>query len=497
MKVKSIFLFFFLWTTLHATSVKTGKDIYSPNEEIIFHVEEMLGDAKDWIAIYPKNSSNDWVNVIDWAWTDGIKKGDIKFNTDLDIGEYQVRTFFKNTYTVEAQYDFNVSKYVSKVILTAKETFDDKENILIHFENMSGNNQDWIAIYPKDSTNDWKNVITWQWIDGKKSGITSFSNLQIGEYEARVFFKNSFNLEKKILFKVEKSLSNVKLLTDKESYGLNELIYVSFDHMQGNKTDWIGIYPAGSSYEFKNIVMWKYLDGQVKGEISFYGLEKGEYEIRAFFNNSLTKETTVTIKIDLIDKPVISVIYEDAEDGISPLWQYISGPYAPLRANRGFESNGTLVLTTDWINGGTQNTAEFHLPMNNSTQKILEMDIGGVYDYLLPNKAKGYEGYMSHFSIGLSVETLSGTRKMMWDSFLNHGNVKAYIQNYENGNIWMYFPSPVEHVRGWYEDIHTWQHFKVNIEKELRILEPNNKIIKINYFMATGGFLDNIKLSSH
>ena len=497
MKVKFILMLSLLWTTLNATSVKTDKDIYSPNEEITFHLEEMFGDSKDWIAIYPKNSNNDWNNVLDWDWTAGIKEGEIKFNTDLDIGEYQVRIFFKNTYIVEAYYNFKVSKSESKVELTAKETFDDKENVLIHFKNMSGNHQDWMAIYPKDSSNAWENVVAWQWIRGVKDGTASFSNLVIGEYEARAFFKNSFKVEKKIEFKVKKSLSNVSLATDKENYSSNELIYVSFDHMQGSKTDWIGIYPAGSSYEFKNVVDWKYLGGVSKGEISFYGLEKGEYEIRAFFNNSLTKQATLNLKINTEGRAVSSTLYEDAEDGISPLWQHIAGPYAPLRANRGFKSKGTLVLTTNWTNGGTQNTAEFHLPMNNSTQKVLEMDIGGVYDYRVPNKAKGYEGYMSHFGVGVAAETTNGRRKMIWDSFLNHGNVKAYTQNYGGGNVWMYFPSPVEHVRGWYEDIHTWQHFKVNIEKELRMLEPNNKIIKIDYFIATGGFLDNIKLSSH
>ena len=493
MKLKILFLSFFFLFTLHATSVKTDKNIYEVNEKIELSFMDMMGDEHDWVALYAKGTSNEWKNVLRWNWTGGIKEGDITLN-GLPLGDYEARVFFKNSYKLESSYEFNVLGENNLKVSLDKKHYLPKEEIKVTFENMLGDKKDWMAIYPKNSTTAWENVISWDWTDGKINGSYTFSALPLGEYDLHFFYKNSFNSEKHITFTVEDEEVKVLLHANKEVYAPNELIYVNFDNMQGNATDWIGVYPKDSSFDFENVVEWKSTKGVLSGELSFDGLKEGEYDIRAFFNNSLTKEAMISIAIS--PQPVVSILYENAEENLSN-WQHISGDFAPLHANRGFESNGSLVLVTQWTNEGTLNLSEYHLDMNNSTQKVLEMDIGGVFDYLLPNKDPELVGYMSHFSIGVFVHTKEGTRRMLWDSFLNHGNVDAYRKDYGNGNIWMYFPSPVEHVRGWYEDIHTWQHFKVNIERELRILEPNNKIIKIDYFIATGGFIDNLKLSSH
>jgi hypothetical protein len=190
-------------------------------------------------------------------------------------------------------------------------------------------------------------------------------------------------------------------------------------------------------------------------------------------------------------------MYEDAEDGLSNEWIHHVGNYAPIRVTNGVENNGVLALATEWTQNGTVNVAEYYLPLNNTTQKILEMDIGGVANYLLPNKVEGQEGYMSHFAIGVTIHTQNGKRKMLWDSFLNHENIEAYRIDYGAGNIWMYFPSPVEHVRGYLNvDIHQWDHFRVDVESALKEFEPSNEVISIDFLLLTGGFVDNIKLSS-
>jgi hypothetical protein len=99
---------------------------------------------------------------------------------------------------------------------------------------------------------------------------------------------------------------------------------------------------------------------------------------------------------------------------------------------------------------------------------------------------------MPHYKVGVYVQTIKGRRALLWDSFFNHGNVEAF-----SDGRWLSFPSPVEHVRG-YEvglSIDTWSHFRVDVEKALQQLEPDNEIVTIDTFFATGGFLDNIKLS--
>lgn len=481
--------------TLNAANITTDKDVYGSNEPIVTSFTEMLGDKQDWIGIYPAGSSNDWGNVVQWEWSGGTVDGSVSFNA-LPVGNYEARAFYQNSFNLEAHYAFSVEENGNGnpvVITLAQESYTPSELIEVMFENMTRNSKDWIGIYPAGSSNDWANVVQWKWAGGVMNGSVNFEDLPVGNYEARAFLNNSFNLEAQQAFSVEADVNNSVILTsNKTSYLPNELIYVNFDRMSGSPQDWIGIYPAGASYEFENVIEWRLTGGLVQGTLSLDGLPAGSYDIRAFFNNSLTKEATVTITVE--DVPVSSTLYEDAENGLNPNWTRISGSYNPRLANQGYQSNKALVLVPQWVSN-TSNIAEYHLPLNSdNSKKVLEMDMGGLSQYKLPNNSR--YGYIPHYNVGVTVHTRNGTRRMIWDSFFNHGNVPPFSSS--NGTQ-LNFPSPVEHVRGYsYEpDITKWEHFKVNIEQQLRILEPDNSIISIDTFSATGGFLDNIKLSTH
>jgi len=286
-------------------------------------------------------------------------------------------------------------------------------------------------------------------------------------------------------------IPKVEIVSSKNAYFEEENITINFKNMFGNQNDWIGIYSKGSSNTFKNALRRKDTNGSKQGQFIFEGIKKaGLYEARAFFKDSLILESSVSFEIS-----PLSTLYEDAENNISIAWRQISGSYKPLRVPHGFKSKGALVLTPEWIDNFS-NIAEYQLDMNNSSQKILEMDMGGLKDYHLPNLFN--IGYIQHYSVGVRVTTTDGKRAMLWDSFFNHGNVEAF----KDGK-WLSYPSPVEHVRG-YDDndtnvhglaIDKWVHFQVDVEKELQKLESNNTIISIDTFFATGGFLDNLKLS--
>ncbi|SFV71528.1 no hits [hydrothermal vent metagenome] len=504
MKLKNILittlLFILLGTKLYANevSIKTDNLTYTTEENITVHATNMLGDSEDWIAIYPKGSSNDWANVIAWNWTDGFINGSITFER-VPVGEYEVRAFFKNSYNLEAKYAFSVLGLDSNVSLqTDKNKYSVNEKISVNFEHMFGDSEDWIGIYPKGSSNDWGNVIDWEFTEGLKNGQITFDELPLGEYEVRAFFKNSYTLEANSSFSVVDSDDILSIVTDKDEYNVSENIVVNFEHMKGEiNKDWIAIYPKDSDIDGSNILLWAYTDGSVNGSVTLGKLPIGEYEARAFFNNSYNLEATYPFEVK--HKEGNSTIYEDGENGLSPNWIHQMGDYPPIHVdNDGFNSNGALALVTQWVHN-TTNLALYYLPLHNTTQKILEMDIGGLSNFHIPNKPANQVGYMSHFVIGVAVHTTDGTRRMAWDSFLNHQNVSAYRTTNEDGsNVWLYYPSPVEHVRGFFGvDIHLWEHFRVDIEEQLKILEPNNKVISVDYLFLTGGFLDNIKLSSN
>jgi len=189
----------------HAT-VTTNKTTYTTNEHVRVHFANMTGKNKDWIGIYPQGSSNAWDNVVGWKWTDDRTSGDLVFgNGTLPAGNYEVRAFYNNSFHTEATKSFRVTGGGggATTLTTNKATYTDNENIVATYKGTTNGQKDWIAIYPKNASNAWGNVIQWKWIKGKVNGTTTFTKLPVGSYEVRVFFNNTFQDEAKNFFKVE------------------------------------------------------------------------------------------------------------------------------------------------------------------------------------------------------------------------------------------------------------------------------------------------------
>ncbi len=111
-------------------------------------------------------------------------------------------------------YDLNYKVYLPLILLassgsepltsisTEKSHYAPNEPITVHLANMSGDAEDWVGIYPAGSSNDWENVVSWEFTGGIISGTLQLDGVAAGEYEARAFFRNSFNLEAKTAFSV-------------------------------------------------------------------------------------------------------------------------------------------------------------------------------------------------------------------------------------------------------------------------------------------------------
>ena len=476
-----IFIGIFSISILSAVTITTNKDLYSNNQQIVVTYADIESQDHDWIGIYPADKSNDWGNQVQWNWTDDKEEGTITF-PPLVAGTYDVRLFYNNSFNLEASKQFVVdANGAITTLTTSKEVYAADEPISAIFNNMSRDNQDWIAVYPKGSTSDWGNQLVWKWIEGDVSGEREFGPFPAGEYDVRVFFHNSFNTEAEASFIVEAPPAGVSIELNKEVYAQNELIYIDYTNMQGNQSDWIGIYPAGASFHFENVIDSKQTKGKINGQISLGGVDKlpdainnpgglapGNYEVRAFYNNSLGAQVIKAFTVT--EEVVVSTVYESANGAISPNWHHISGPTAP------YYQSGRVNLKPTWINNFT-NTSEYRLvfPQPNTTQKVLELDAGGVR-------------WQPHFFIGVVVETTDGPRKMIWDPFFNHEGTEAF-----KSGQYLSYPLYVDIQR----QSTVKQHVRVDVEKYLRILEPDNKIVNISAFMASGGDLDEIKLSSH
>ena len=384
-------------------------------------------------------------------------------------------------------------------IKTDKHGYIVGENVVASFKNMLGDSDDWIGVYEYGASNDWDNVVAWSWSGGTVNGSVVLKDIPSGKYQVRAFFKNSFEKQAEIHFFVDEvgEANDITLITNHSSYKSNQKITVKFSNMLGDSEDWIGIYPAGSQSNLDNRIDLKWTKGKKSGSLTFDPLPVGNYEMRAFFKGSYDEEASKSFVVISGDNGGgnnnDSTIYEDANNGISSKWKTVSGIFQPKAIN------GAVKLTTNWETN-THNSSEYQLPMNNDKQTILEVDIGGVGavgGHIGGIHAYAPAGYMAHYGMGVIVETTNGIRGMTWDSFLNHEDVDAYINDYGDGNVELIYPSPIEQVRGFgYTDINLWEHFRVDLNAYLQQLEPGNKIIKVKTFYSGGGYLDNIKLSS-
>jgi len=72
------------------------------------------------------------------------------------------------------------------------------DDIQFTLKNLSGH-EDWVGIYPRGASSDWGNVVTWEW--ATSSEIT-LDGVPAGEYDARLFFNNSYIVESEVEFSV-------------------------------------------------------------------------------------------------------------------------------------------------------------------------------------------------------------------------------------------------------------------------------------------------------
>jgi len=150
-----------------------------------------------------------------------------------------------------------------------------------------GGEKDWVGVYKVGTSTAWKNVKGWTWIEDKP--LIHVDELAPGDYEARLFYNNSYKMEAKQAFTIEAPTEKPFIKLDK-TIG-NSSIDIS--HSIGPKA-WIGIYPVGSSTNWGNVKSWKWAERDGTTNIPIDFLERGKYEARLFYYNSYKVEDKFT-----------------------------------------------------------------------------------------------------------------------------------------------------------------------------------------------------------
>lgn len=190
----------------------------------------------------------------------------------------------------------------------------DNNSVSVEFNstNYFGENQNnWIALFKKDTTNVWANVRSWAWIKDlplyptdtpdSEARKFSFQGEEDGEYQIRFFENNSYNPHSIQPITLEASQNRPFIeITVQNQYG--DLILKSTHADQA----WVGLFKKDAPSSRENILDWKWVRSiDQKTNFNTNALANGTYEARLFFNNSYDLEAKVEFTLNQDDIPLI------------------------------------------------------------------------------------------------------------------------------------------------------------------------------------------------
>jgi len=166
----------------------------------------------------------------------------------------------------------------------------------------------WVGLYKKGTSNDWENVLAWGWVKNSKIRISKISHFAEGDYQARLFFNNSYISEASIDFHVGQNPGNQEQhLIDTKSYPSQATFRIPIKrNIWIIKNDWVGVFKKGLPHTRENLEAWSYVkkdDRYLKMiAIDSKGLSVGLYDI-VYFTADTYQEVgptaTLTVKISI------------------------------------------------------------------------------------------------------------------------------------------------------------------------------------------------------
>ncbi len=194
-------------------------------------------------------------------------------------------------------------------VWTDRTSYVNGETVIIHFTGMSGAKSDWIAV--TKSSKPTSTYDTYKYTSGVRNGQISFEGLKPGRYEARAYFKNTYNLEARSSFEIGSAErrqtlpgnANTRIWLDQSNFRSGQAVTVYFSGMSGATSDWISIAKAGSAESSYHT--YQYTGGKRQGSLVFQNLKDGNYEARAYFNNNYTLVTKTNFTIGGSQSPTL------------------------------------------------------------------------------------------------------------------------------------------------------------------------------------------------
>lgn len=196
------FFSLFFSCSLFSQEIRTEKPAYSPQEKITIHFSGFPGNPLDWISVVPITYRDD--QLFQWKHTNGQRSGTMPFDA-MPPGDYEVRSYFNNEYTVRSRYRFTILTTDPDLrVRTTKDVYLPDEKIEVSYEGFPGNKLDWVGVVPSSYSDE--QLGEWYHTDGKLSGNLFFKGLPEGTYEARAYFNNEYIVRARYPFVVSRTV---------------------------------------------------------------------------------------------------------------------------------------------------------------------------------------------------------------------------------------------------------------------------------------------------
>lgn len=279
--------------TVPATEFGIGQPI-----TITWSGPEGVNNAKDWIGLYQASEFRD-DEFVDWGYTDETNAGTLDLTVFVE-GTY-VAKYFKNdsfskvaeTVTFDVVAGGGGGPGGTYTLVPNATTYGPGAPIELTWTSPAGtnNDKDWIGIYRSTETR-MDEFFDWAYTGGAETGTLSLTVQAEGEFIARYFKNDTFNVAAltPTLTVESGAAGGYSVSLPDDEYGLGAPLPVTWAAPagQGNAKDWIGVYVSTENRNDK-FIDWSYTDGSDTGTQSLTVFSEGTYIVRYFTNDSLNK----------------------------------------------------------------------------------------------------------------------------------------------------------------------------------------------------------------
>jgi len=219
-------------------------------------------------------------------------------NTKNDILKFKKENIMKEIYKYGLLLILTASMAMATSLTTTQTVYEADETVTLNVDGELSGNKDWIGIYRPGTSNDWSNVIAWSWVNDTtiyfnqdSFKISPFELAFNGNFEARLFFNNSYHTEASVEFSF--TLPGSPALLIEPEYTPYVQVYLN-TRLSGDK-DWVGLFKADDASTWDNVIAWNWVPDdklitldKVKKDLPI--LIGQDYEVRLFHHNSFNVE---------------------------------------------------------------------------------------------------------------------------------------------------------------------------------------------------------------